>query len=177
MKEKILKTAIQVLREGGIKKLSQPEICSVLGIRQSQLTYYFPRRQDLIKAIVAEFSETARDRLNRLSSDADITTIINELEMQITKPGPIRGFLGLLIEGDQEPVVAKIMLEHMREFEAALSLRLEKLLRPEEVRFLLEHLRGIGISRFVNPDYDSKKSMKMLCQLFSDQSPKKGNKK
>lgn len=177
MKERILKTAIQVLREGGIKKLSQPEICSVLGIRQSQLTYYFPRRQDLIKAIVAEFSETARDRLDRLNPDADIITIINELEMQITKPGPIRGFLGLLVEGDQEPVVAKIMLEHMQEFEEALSLRLEKILRPEEVRFLLEHLRGIGVGRFVNSHYDSQKSIKMLCQLFSDHPIKKGNKK
>lgn len=177
MKEKILKTAIQVLREGGIKKLSQPEICSVLGIRQSQLTYYFPRRQDLIKAIVAEFSETARNRLDRLNPDANIATIISELEMQITKPGPMRGFIGLLVEGDQEPVVAEIILEHMRKFEEALSLRLEKLLRPEEVRFLLEHLRGIGISSLVNPHYDSQKSIKMLCQLFGNQPTKKRNKK
>lgn len=177
MKDKILATAIEILREGGIKKLSQPEVCSILGIRQSQLTYYFPRRSDLIKAIVEDFTRNAKSRLGQLKSKTDIPGIIHALEDQMTRQGPMRGFLGLLIEADQEPGTAEIVKEHMRELEETLIQLLSEVLSPAQTHFLIEHMRGIGLSRFLDPQFDSKTSIKLLIQTLIPKTKVKKSRK
>lgn len=162
MKDRILETAITLLREKGIKKLSQPEICRALGIRQSQLTYYFPRREDLIKAIVNAFTTSALSRLRQLPQQTEPAILLAELAQLITAPGPVRGFLGLLIEADQEPAIAPIMREHMLSFAEALQQQLGNLWGPEQIQFLLLYLRGVAVSHFLNPNADISASLKPL---------------
>lgn len=177
MKDKILHAAIKILHEGGIKKLSQPEVCRILGIRQSQLTYYFPRRYDLIESIVAEFTKNAQASLDRIGQSGDSKTVIRLLEMQMTRPGPMRGFLGLLIEADQDSTVAKLMREHMKDFEDSLVERLNHIFSRAQTLFLLEHLRGIGLTRFSRPGYDSSESLKLIENTLEPKPSRKKDKK
>lgn len=51
-KQKILNAAMQVLGEQGYKALTQTRVAEVAGLRQGLLTYHFPTRSDLLKAVV-----------------------------------------------------------------------------------------------------------------------------
>src|SRR5271168_4794500 len=48
---KIVMAGIAVLREHGYAGFTQPKVASLAGVRQSHLTYYFPTRADLVKAV------------------------------------------------------------------------------------------------------------------------------
>ncbi|MGZ3723652.1 MAG: TetR family transcriptional regulator, partial [Bdellovibrionales bacterium] len=51
VREKILKTAVALLGECGIRKLAQPQIAKSAGVPQGHMTYYFPTRSHLLIAV------------------------------------------------------------------------------------------------------------------------------
>lgn len=53
-KQKILNAALEVLMESGFPALTQTRIAEVAGVSQGNLTYHFPTRTDLLKAVVEE---------------------------------------------------------------------------------------------------------------------------
>ena len=55
IKEDILIAGSTLLREKGVTALTQPQIAQAANIKQSHLTYYFPKRTNLLLAI-AEFT-------------------------------------------------------------------------------------------------------------------------
>jgi len=50
----ILHAAHQVLREHGVQSLTQQRVAAIAGVRQSHLTYYFPTRNELLRAVVQD---------------------------------------------------------------------------------------------------------------------------
>ena len=61
-KNKILQAALEVLQEGGVKQLSQPKVAKAAGVRQSNLTYYFPKKNDLIAGLMQQHIDFANKR-------------------------------------------------------------------------------------------------------------------
>jgi AcrR family transcriptional regulator len=55
---RLLSAALQVLHKDGILALTQTQVAAAAGLRQSHLTYYFPTRSELLKAIVEHASST-----------------------------------------------------------------------------------------------------------------------
>ena len=58
VRSRLLDAALQVLHERGIPALTQTQVALAAGLRQSHLTYYFPTRSDLLKAIVEHAAHT-----------------------------------------------------------------------------------------------------------------------
>lgn len=174
LKNEILATAISLLREKGIKKLSQPEICKALKIRQSQLTYYFPHRSDLLQSIASQFSENVREKIASMSKKSTEEEIIQELIQIVTGPSSIRGFLGLLIEADQDQAeIREVFKTHMEEFEVILKKQLKEKFSSDQVKFLVIYLRGMGVGRLLSDKKISKNESKVLLKaLQSIKSPK-----
>jgi AcrR family transcriptional regulator len=56
-KQKILNAALDVLVQHGFQALTQTRVAEVAGVSQGNLTYHFPTRTDLLKAIVEESKE------------------------------------------------------------------------------------------------------------------------
>lgn len=50
----LLHAAHQVLREHGVQSLTQQRVAMSAGVRQSHLTYYFPTRNELLRAAVQD---------------------------------------------------------------------------------------------------------------------------
>ncbi len=50
--QRLLNAALDLVRREGLQGLSQARVAAAAGVRQSHLTYYFPTRQDLLKALV-----------------------------------------------------------------------------------------------------------------------------
>ncbi len=55
VRDRILAAALALLRETGIQGLSQVQVARRARVRQSHLTYYFPRRHDLLAAVAVRF--------------------------------------------------------------------------------------------------------------------------
>lgn len=52
VRERLVAAAVDLVQERGLQGLSQARVAALAGVRQSHLTYYFPTRRDLLKAIV-----------------------------------------------------------------------------------------------------------------------------
>ncbi|GAA4454499.1 hypothetical protein GCM10023189_21060 [Nibrella saemangeumensis] len=72
-KEKIVVKALEMFNERGIEYVGLRELAAVLGMRVSNITYYFPTKDDLVYAIAQELSRSnaavivERDRLTMRS--------------------------------------------------------------------------------------------------------------
>ena len=51
VRQRILDAALGLMAEHGFMEVTQPKIARAAGVRQSHLTYYFPTRADLLKAL------------------------------------------------------------------------------------------------------------------------------
>src|SRR5688572_2010267 len=51
---KVLQAAVRLVHERGLQAVTQARVAEAAGLRQSHVTYYFPARLDLVKAIVLE---------------------------------------------------------------------------------------------------------------------------
>lgn len=58
VKQRILDAAVELLIEQGGNALTQPKIAAAAGVRQSHLTYYFPKRDDLLLAVTLHWAKT-----------------------------------------------------------------------------------------------------------------------
>ena len=52
VRERLLVAALSLLREQGPAGLTQPRVAKAAGVSQSHLTYYFPTRADLLRAVL-----------------------------------------------------------------------------------------------------------------------------
>ena len=51
LRERILDAAVALLRRDGHKRLTGPKVAAAAGIPQGHLTYYFPKRADLLLSV------------------------------------------------------------------------------------------------------------------------------
>lgn len=99
--DKILKSAITVIQTEGLKKMSQAHVASVAGLRQSHLTYYFPKRKDLLKALVHTIHDEVKQSMYRMSKSLT------------SSPSSIYSAREFFVESVLEPTLAKLMLALM----------------------------------------------------------------
>ncbi len=94
--QRLLAAALDLVRSEGLQALSQARVAAAAGVRQSHLTYYFPTRQDLLKALVRAVHA---ERLAALGAVAPATAR--------PRPSEIREFLARRM---REPLLARLML-------------------------------------------------------------------
>lgn len=102
-RESLLDAAIAAVREGGYAALTQPKVAARAGMSQSHLTYYFPTRSDLVKAVAERIVRTQLARfdaqvvpLSREAALANITALVTATETT-------RVFMALVLAADAEP--------------------------------------------------------------------------
>ncbi len=70
IRERLIAATLELAKTMSLHEMSQARIAAAAGVRQSHLTYYFPTRVDLIKAVVVAI----RDQMTQI---ADLVTIMN----------------------------------------------------------------------------------------------------
>lgn len=124
VRERILDAAIAILREHGVRSLSQVQVARKAGVRQSHLTYYFPRRTDLLEAIAERVVHVMACDLRLApggTRPADPGATLERLAAAIAEEGHMRMFLGVIVEADADPDVRSILVRHTRRLEASLA--------------------------------------------------------
>lgn len=151
VRERILEAALAILRESGIQGLSQVQVARRAKVRQSHVTYYFPRRHDLTEAVTVRFIDNMVSALQEAaarSRSRKRDALIRRAEEAITDPGHMRMFTGVIVEADTDPELHSVMVRETKRLQAALAQLLGDENR-EPAADLLASLWGRGLYAFV----------------------------
>jgi len=165
MRDRILDTAFDLLHREGVKGLTQSKVARAAGVRQSHLTYYFPRKADLVAAVVARFASLAAERIGALDGREDPAGVIEALSRLVTDPAHMRLFLGLVVEAELEPSLREVLAKHVGEVNAAIAGHFGREPDDPAVARLLDYLRGRGLVRLLTRDEPPDDSAE-LARLF-----------
>lgn len=150
VQERILAAALALVRAQGLQGLSQARVAAAAGVRQSHLTYYFPTRKDLIKAIVqgihAGMIQAMSAPFDPGSAAAPSPAQVREfLAQRIREPLMARLMLALAHAADEDPSLRRWLADldgelvgHLRRLFAELGLR------PSEDELALLHASFVG---------------------------------
>lgn len=145
-RERILSAAIQIATKSGIKSLTQPKVAKEAGVSQSHLTYYFPRKADLLTAVLE-----ASHRDGQHEPPGDVREALVFLETLIFDPNRMRFFLGAVVEAGEAPELRKVLAEHA----TSLTKQIASIFgRPEgdaAVAAFVDRLRGLGVRLLLEP--------------------------
>lgn len=148
IKEDILIAGSTLLREKGVTALTQPQIAQAAGIKQSHLTYYFPKRTDLLLAI-AEFTlqglmgnvalQLQAKPQGKTLSDAVARIMIDGL--------PPRVLLGLIVAADTDPDIRKLLRKLIKHVRASIqNLMKQAGIAADDESALLFHATIVGLA-------------------------------
>ncbi|MFT8972935.1 TetR/AcrR family transcriptional regulator [Zymomonas mobilis] len=141
LRERIVNTALDIAENQGFQVLTQPRIAKTAAIRQSHLTYYFPRKADLFAAMLE-----ASHRRIELNAD-DPVLLLQDL---ITNRKRMRFFLGVILELSEESELYKILEKHASHLILAIASHFNRLPEDQAVINFVDHARGIGIRRLIS---------------------------
>jgi AcrR family transcriptional regulator len=151
VRQRILEAALAVLREGGVGALTQARVARRAGVRQSHLTYYFPRRPDLVSETIRRVTGAMAGRVGGALAQGgrDGAATLGELLEAVEAPEHMRMFVGAIVEGDRDPDVRAILVRETRAFEEALAAAFAGDDARERARVALAALWGLGLHAFV----------------------------
>jgi len=106
--QRLLAAAIELVQARGLQGLSQARVAAAAGLRQSHLTYYFPTRKDLIKAIVEAIHGGMIEALSASlpaagPGAASVTQVREFFAERIRDPLMARLMLALMTAADEDP--------------------------------------------------------------------------
>lgn len=156
----ILETALDIIEADGIKALTQPKLAKVSGIRQSHLTYYFPRKADLYVALLEASHERARAR----GPDGGVTgSLVDMLAGLFYSPERMRFFLAIVLEVGDDPELQSVLRRHAEYLAEEIS-RVTNY-QPDDPRLLsfIDEMRGAGLRFLLSPQHSLDKTEQILA--------------
>lgn len=150
LRAKILDAALTILHGSGIRALSQAKVAAAVGIRQSHLQYYFPKKIDLVIALLRGHVDMASHGAGSGEAapgpgDGRQGSIDQALEVIAADPGRMRFFLGLIMEAEDEPALRTLLDEHVEQFHAEVAAWFGRQRGDADVEAFLNTLRGHGM--------------------------------
>jgi AcrR family transcriptional regulator len=110
-REILLDAAIAAVREGGYAALTQPKVAARAGMSQSHLTYYFPTRSDLVKAVAERIVHAQLARLEQQAGPLSQEAAVRDVTALATSTDTTRVFMALVLAADAEPSARAPMRE------------------------------------------------------------------
>jgi AcrR family transcriptional regulator len=145
VKQRILDAALNIVEEQGIKALTQPRIAKTAGVRQSHLTYYFPRKADLFTALLQASHDRASKRRKLRSKTEDFDEVMRSLQILMFDRHRMRFFLGIVLEASEEPALRTTVAEHARRLAERVAPLFGKSPEDPAVISFIDTVRGIGL--------------------------------
>ena len=143
---------MRILRESGIQDLSQAEVAREADVRQSHLTYYFPKRRALLEAVATRFVDDLAERVHQASArmvDRDPEAMLRHLADTILDPGYMRMFLGIAVVADANPECRVILVRETLRMQAVLAGALGGEDAFDRAALLMSGAWGLGLYSFV----------------------------
>jgi AcrR family transcriptional regulator len=125
-REEILQACYELIADKGIKALSQPRIAAAVGLKQGHLTYYFPTRADLLKAVAQGVMNLALAPMEHPEPGVKLTRdlFVDGLVQQVCDPRRARFMVALTAMSEEDPAIHSLI----REFDSQLIERVGAIL-------------------------------------------------
>lgn len=167
---RILDAAVELLRKSGVKKLAQPQVAREAGVPQGHLTYYFPRKIDLLLAVAERFVATVQGEIEELratgTDGATVrTTGLDFAAGMILDRERTRMLLGLVTEADNEEAVTEPVVRGAKLMRTMVARALERHPEDPDVWLTLALLWGLGVQQMIFPDR-SEAQVQALVERF-----------
>jgi AcrR family transcriptional regulator len=156
---RILDAAIELLEVEGPKAFGQTRVAREAGVQQGHLTYYFPKKADLVAGVLERLSERARAELEHLIAHA---AQLGEAERHALFFAQIRAvmqdkkrtriLLGLTIEAHDDPEIAALLNERSMGPRMVIAALMNRPPDDVDVEIALATLRGIGLQNLLKTD-------------------------
>lgn len=158
----ILDCAYDLLADHGVGHLTQPRIARAAGVRQSHLTYYFPRRGDLLAALARHSMELLTGSMITKArkgsiGPADMAGVITQA---LSDRRRVRTLLGLITAADEDPAVRDSLRGLVRLVRARLAQMLEAMGLPHDPRtiaLLHTFIVGAGVLHHARFDAEARR--------------------
>ena len=116
VRERILDAAMSLLADRKAKKIAQPQVARLAGVPQGHLTYYFPKKLDLLVAVAERYEQAIRVEMAWLFEGppwpqrdvAQRDEAMDQILRLITDLERTRMLMRLLVEADADPRMAAI---------------------------------------------------------------------
>jgi len=170
VKTRILEAALGLLAEHGVTELTQPKIAAAAGVRQSHLTYYFPTRMELLKAIAVHSLQSLMATLatNAPPGGFDLEAFVRMAGEQVVDVRRTRVMLGLVVTADQDPDVRQFMRDFVvtvRHHLGNLFRMLGKELDEDTIAAFHTLMVGVAILNVARNDARSRKESAALARI------------
>lgn len=150
--ERILAAAMALIEARGMQGFSQARVAATAGLRQSHLTYYFPTRKDLLKALVQAIHAELTEAMGAVtpakpSTPASVKKIREFFARRVREPLLARLMLALMNAADEDPSLRRWLVDFDNDLIDRLGKVFTKLgLRPGRNALTLLHTNFIGIA-------------------------------
>lgn len=152
VRERILTAAMEILHDAGIQGLSQVQVARRADVRQSHVTYYFPKRHDLIEAVAVAFVERAFGGLEALAAAAgagDLPGLLARMAAAVADEGHMRIFTAVIVEADNDARLRAILVKVTKHLQATLAGWIGGADASERARVVLAAVWGLGLYDFL----------------------------
>lgn len=104
VRERVLAAAVGLLRAQGPAGLTQPRVAKAAGVSQSHLTYYFPTRADLVRAVLEAAVDGQIATLGgAMAASASLAERIAGLAEALAHAENTRVLVALVLAADGDP--------------------------------------------------------------------------
>lgn len=139
----ILDTALDLVEADGILALTQPKVAKAAGLRQSHITYYFPRKADLVVALLeASHERAAAAPDGKPGPDGIVSGLMFDRDRMLF-------FLGILLAAAGEPELRAVVRGHMEAFAGEVAAAFGTAADAPELLAFLDEVRGLALRRLV----------------------------
>lgn len=161
VREKILKTAVKLLGDCGIRKLAQPLIAKTAGVPQGHMTYYFPTRSHLLIAVAERSFETVTETFLKAAATAGV-----KVKESLLLAAPLiknrdrtRMLVGLLVESDENSDLRAKLQQQIAFSRELIAMALKKDENDAEVRIVQATIFGLGVQHYLDDSAEADKSV------------------
>lgn len=170
VRKRILDAALGLMAEHGFMEVTQPKIARAAGVRQSHLTYYFPTRSELLKALAVHSIETL---LGSLAAGAPGGGLTPQLFAQVTGEAlgdkrRARVMLGLIVSSEEDRAIKPFLRDFTARVRATLA-NIAGLLgaAPDPDRIMALHMMFVGaaVLNVARDDANSRRECSEVARL------------
>lgn len=170
VRQRILDAALGLMAEHGFMEVTQPKIARAAGVRQSHLTYYFPTRAELLKALAMHSIEILLGSLATGASAGKLTPALFAQfagEALADKRGA-RVMLGLIVSSEEDREIKQFLRDFVVRVRATLTDVARLLGRdPDQSNIVALHMLFVGaaVLNVARDDANSRRECAQIARL------------
>lgn len=156
VRSKILDAAIRLLETSGVKAFGQVKVAREAGVQQGHLTYYFPKKADLVLGVLQRMTQRNLDELQASLAQPLDAAGREELLFKLVRNLLVdrkraQLMIGLVSEAADDPVVRSVLADGLRHQRRVFAMLLGRPEGDEDVHLAVAMLRGMGLEALLEP--------------------------